>query len=140
MTNYLSRFISDYTELAEPLRGLLKRDVEFLWDESHTAVFNKIKKCLMNALTLRFYNPNESVLLSVDASSYGLGACLLQAGRPITFAARKLTPAESRWAQIEKEMLAIVYGCTKFHQFIYGHKQVTVETDHKLLKLYSKRH
>lgn len=134
MINYLSRFISNYAELVEPLRNLIKRNVDFQWNESHDRVLNALKEQLARAPTLRFYNPNEAVTLTVDASAHGLGACLLQGGRPVAFAARKLTAPESRWAQIEKEMLAIVYGCTKFHQYIYGHKLVTVESDHKPLE------
>lgn len=139
MTNYVSRFITNYAELVEPMRGLMKRNVNFEWNESHTKVYNKIKKCLIEAPTLRYYDPNEPVVVSVDASSRGLGACLLQRGRPVAFAARTLTPAETRWAQIEKELLAIVFGCFKFHQFIYGHKSVLVESDHKPLEAIFKK-
>ncbi|XP_061727723.1 uncharacterized protein K02A2.6-like [Cydia pomonella] len=134
MTNYVSRFLPNYAELVEPLRGLLKRDSEFQWYEIHTSAFERVKKCLMEAPTLRYYDPGEAVVVSVDASSRGLGACLLQSGRPVAFAARTLTPAETRWAQIEKELLAILFGCQKFHQFIYGHKSVLVESDHKPLE------
>lgn len=140
MTNYVSRFIKNYAEVVEPMRGLLKRNANFEWNESQTQVYEKIKKCLLEAPTLRYYDPNEPVVVSVDASSRGLGACLLQGGRPVAFAARVLTPAETRWAQIEKELLAIVYGCFKFHQFMYGHKSVLVESDHKPRKQYSKKH
>ncbi|CAG4976944.1 unnamed protein product [Colias eurytheme] len=134
MSNYVSRFIPNYAKLVEPLRSLLKNNVQFDWHEIHTKAYNKIKTSLMNAPSLRFYDPNKQVTVSVDASAFGLGACLLQEGRPVAFAARALTPAESRWAQIEKEMLAIVYGCSKFHQFVYGHTNVIVESDHKPLE------
>lgn len=139
MVNYLARFIDNYAERVEPLRGLLKHNIEFQWSESHERVFNKIKQCIAEAPTLRYYSPNSPVVVSVDSSARGLGACLLQEGRPIAFAARTLTPTESRWAQIEKEMLAIVFGCEKFHQFIYGHRQVTVESDHKPLETIFKK-
>lgn len=88
---------------------------------------------------LRYYSPREEVTLTVDASSRGLGACLLQGGKPIAYAARTLTPNETRWAQIEKELLAIVFGCSRFHQYIYGHDRVIVETDHKPLEAIVKK-
>ncbi len=65
-------------------------------------------------------------------SQHGLGAVCLQNNRPVAFASRALTETESRYAQIEKELLGLVYACTKFHHYIYG-RPVTVETDHQPL-------
>ena len=62
-----------------------------------------------------------------------MGACLIQEGHPVVYASRSLTVAEQHYAQIEKELLAIVFACERFNQFIYG-KQVTVESDHKPLE------
>ena len=70
--------------------------------------------------------------LQCDASESGLGYALLQQGQPVAFGAHGMTQTERQYAQIEKEMLAIVSGCKKFDQYIYGHK-VTIETDHKPL-------
>lgn len=56
----------------------------------------------------------------------------MQEGKPIAFASKSLTPSEINYAQIEKEMFAILFGCRCFHQYIYGH-EVKVETDHKPL-------
>ena len=57
----------------------------------------------------------------------------MQEDRPVCYAPRSLNSAERNYAQIEKELLAIVYGCTRFHQYVYG-KKVRVETDHKSLE------
>ena len=62
----------------------------------------------------------------------GWGYALLQQGQPVASGTRGMTETERKYAQIEKEMLAIVCGCEKFDQYIYGHK-VTIETDHKPL-------
>lgn len=134
MVNYLSRFIPNYSEIAAPLRNLLKKDAEFIWISIHDKAYLDLKQKICQSPVLRYYSPNEEVTVSVDASAHGLGACLLQGGRPVAYAARTLTPAEGRWAQIEKELLAIVFGCTRFHQYVYGHNQVIVETDHKPLE------
>lgn len=69
----------------------------------------------------------------MDARSKGLGATILQQGRPIAYALRALTKSQRNYAQIEKEALAVVFGCQKFHQYIYG-RTVTVESDHKPLE------
>ncbi len=72
--------------------------------------------------------------IQCDASQTGLGAALLQNGQPVAYASRALTQAETRYAQIEKELLAIVFACERFDTYIYGRKLVTVETDRKPLE------
>ena len=72
-------------------------------------------------------------MIQCDASEKGLGAALLQEGQPIAFASRALTDTETRYAQIEKEMLAIVFAAEKFDQYTFGHS-VTVQSDHKPLE------
>ena len=77
--------------------------------------------------------------MTVDSSSYSLGACLLQNDKPVVFTFRGLSKSEKNYGQSEKEMLAIACGCEKFHDYIYGRSDITVETDHKLLEaLYKK--
>ena len=75
------------------------------------------------------FDVSADVTVSVAASSEGLGARLLQGMQPVAYASRALNSAERNYAQIEKEMLAIVFGTNKFDLYIYG-KQVSVETDH----------
>ena len=63
---------------------------------------------------------------------------MLQDGRPIAYASRALTSSETRYAQIEKELLAILFAATKFHHYIYG-SEVAVESDHKPLEAIVKK-
>lgn len=78
------------------------------------------------------------ITIQCDASSEGLGTVLLQDGHPVSFASRTLTKSEKRYAQIEKELAAIVFSFEKFHYYVYGH-QVLVQTDHKpLIPIFSK--
>ena len=77
--------------------------------------------------------------MTVDSSSYGLGACLLQDDKPVAFAYRSFSKSKKNYGQIEKEMLVIAWGCEKFQDYIYGRSDITVETDHKPLEaLYKK--
>ena len=96
------------------------------------------KGLLKNSLLkpLKYYDRNKPVILQCDASLKGLGACIIQDGKPIAFASKSLTDTETRYANIERELLAIVFGCEKFHTYLYG-KSFTVETDHKLLEMIS---
>ena len=93
---------------------------------------NTIKKFLTEAPVLRYYDVSKPITVQCDASQSGLGAVLLQEGQPVCYASRALTDTESRYAQIEKEMLAITWSCDKFDQYLYG--RVNIETDHEPLK------
>jgi hypothetical protein len=86
-----------------------------------------------SAPVLSYYDPKKPVTLSVDASSKGLGAVLYQEEKQVAYASRALTPTQQKYAQIEKETLTIVFGTTKFHQFLFG-KEVLVTSDHKPLE------
>ena len=87
----------------------------------------------MKPTFLGLYNPEAQIKVSADASSYGLGAVLLQQQesdwKPIAFASRTMTETESRYAQIEKEALATTRACEKFTTYILG-KKFHIETDH----------
>ena len=76
--------------------------------------------------------------IQTDASSTGLGACLIQENTPIAYASRALTSTEQGYAQIEKELLAVVFGCHKFRSYVYG-KQITIHSDHKPLETIVKK-
>lgn len=74
----------------------------------------------------------------MDASSTGLGAALIQEGQSIAYASKALTPTLQNYAQIEKELLAVVFRRAKFEEYIVG-RDVTIETDHKPLESIIKR-
>ena len=86
----------------------------------------------------KYYNPEEELTLQCNASNKGLGAVLKQMGQPIAFASRALTDAETRYAQIEKELLAVIFGLEKFHHYTYG-RLVQVQSDHKPLEVIVKK-
>lgn len=71
---YCAKFIPKLSNLTEPLRKLIKKDVEFNWSNEQEVAFNKIKKSLTDSPILKFYDPNLPCTLSVDASISGVGA------------------------------------------------------------------
>ena len=103
-----------------------------LWSAECEEAFIKVKKKITEAPLLICFNPDKELVLQVDSSKDGLGAALLQDGKPIEYASRALTSAERNWAQIEKETFAVEIGLERFDQYTYGRK-VVIENDHKPL-------
>ena len=132
MINYLSRFVPQLTDMAEPLRVLTRKEAIFEWTDVQNAAWTRIQEAISTAPVLRYYDSRLSTELQCDASRTGLGAALLQKGQPVTYASRALTPVETGYAQIEKELLAVVFGMKKFRQYVYGRDAIT--SDHKPLE------
>ena len=130
--NFFSKYIPNMSKITHPIRELLGKHRPFHWTPAHDHSFTQIKHILTNAPVLGYYDVNKPVILEADASSHGLGAVIIQNGQPITYASRSLTTAQTHYAQIEKELLAIVFGFERFNQYLYG-KHVLVHTDHKPL-------
>ena len=134
LVQYLSKFLPNLSDMTKPLRDLTQQDVEWCWEDPQASALEKLKEAVTHTPVLRYYNLEEEVTIQCDASQAGLGAALLQNRQPVAYASRALTPAETRYAQIEKELLAIVFACERFNAYIYGRSLVNVETDHKPLE------
>ena len=135
----MSSFFPNLADYTAPLRNLMKESVDFAWNPSNSKAFEKVKLLICTATTLAYYDTKKPVALRVDASSKGLGAALFQDNKPIAFASKALTPAETRYANIERELLAVVvYGCEKFHSYLYG-RSFVVRTDQRPLEQVHKK-
>jgi transposase InsO family protein len=137
MVNYLSRFSPLISEAEIPLRELDKGDVEFVWTRNHQRSFQKIKQLISSSPVLALFDLQRRHRVTADASSHTVGAALLQYNekgewQPVAYASRKLTDAERRYGQIEKEALAITWACEKFDFYLVG-RHFEIETDHKPL-------
>ena len=82
MVQYLAKFIPHLSEIASPLRVLLKEQSEWCWSEQHQRSYDEVKKACAEQPVLRYYDVLKDVTLSVDASMSGLGAVCLQEGQP----------------------------------------------------------
>ena len=71
---------------------LTKKNAAFIWDNQYEKLYQKAKNHILEeANTLCYYDPELPLSLETDASQSGLGAVLLQGGRPISFMSRALT-------------------------------------------------
>ena len=115
---------------------MLKQDAVFYWDQMANSSFQKIKDLIAKTVAqpLRYYDRTKPVVVQANVSRRGLGSCMLQEGEPIAFASISLTDTETRYANIERELLAIVFACQQFNTYVLG-RPFTVESDHKPLEM-----
>ncbi|XP_064470043.1 uncharacterized protein K02A2.6-like [Ornithodoros turicata] len=136
-TESLKKFIPNLSTVLEPLNSLLSPTVRWRWTDLQEKAFQESKKLLISAEVLVHYDATKPVVLSCDASPYGVGAVVAHRDetgeeRPIAFASRTLSSAERNYNQLDKETLALVFGVTKFYQYLWGRNFEAV-TDHKPL-------
>ena len=120
------------------ISDLTRPDIEWSWTSSHDKAFEEVKHLLTVAPVLAYFDPSKELSIQCDASAQGLGAALLQEGRPLAYGSRALSNTETRYATIEKEMLAIVFALEKWHQYTFG-RPLTVYSDHKPLEAIMKK-
>lgn len=133
LLKYVTRFVPNLSKETAHLRQLTKNNEKFKWDKTHQKEFDELKEFILSDQVLAIYDPKKEVTIETDASKDGLGCVISQEGRPVAYASRTLSKSEVRYAQIEKELLAIVFACTRFHYYLYG-REFVVESDHKPLE------
>ena len=137
LVNYYNRFLPNLSTKLTPLYALLQKHTTWKWSTKCQEEFEEVKALITSEQVLTHFNPELPLSLACDASPYGLGAVLshtISKGveRPIAFASRTLTATEQKYAQIDKEGTALIWGIKHFHQYIYG-KRFTLITDHQPL-------
>ena len=137
MLNFYGKFIPNLFTFLAPLNVLLRKTTEFTWITPQQKAFNMAKQCLISAPVLVHYDSEKDIVVSCDTSPYGLDAVIAHkfddgTEKPIAFASRTLTAAETRYSQLDKEALAVIFAIKKFHLYIYG-RNFTIMSDHKPL-------
>ena len=136
IVQYSSKFIPNFSQVAEPLRKLLRKDQAFIWGVEQQRAFEELKGLMTSAKALAYFRGDCKTRIVADAGPDGLGAVLLQfqegEWRAVSYASRNLTEVERRYAQTEKEALALVWACERFNLYVYG-RDFELETDHKPL-------
>ncbi|GJT41771.1 reverse transcriptase domain-containing protein [Tanacetum coccineum] len=140
---FYRRFIKDFSKISRPMTHLLEKNTPFIFSEECIQAFQILKKKLTEAPILIAPNWDQPFELMCDASDYAIGAVLGQRiekhFRPIHYASKTMTEAETNYTTTEKEMLAVVYAFEKFRSYLIMNKSV-VYTDHSALKyLFNKK-
>ena len=133
LAGYYRRFIPNCSKIAKPLTELLKKKAPYVWNDKTKEAFISLKTLLMTEPLLQYPDFTKPFILTTDASNDAVGPVLSQGSigkdPSIPYASRTLNNAEKNYLMIEKELLAIVWGCTYFRQYLCGRK-FTIVTDH----------
>jgi len=139
LCNYFRRFIQGYSTLVAPLTHLTRQDVKFTWTDQCEESFEGVKYALTHAPVLILPTFGERFEVICDASLVGIGAVLLQNGKPIAFESRKLTPAERNYTTGEQELTAVVHAMRTWRCYLEGSECVVI-TDHNPLTYLKSQH
>lgn len=139
MLTFISPFIQNFSHMTKPLRDLLNRTTKFEWTEERQKAFDDLKSATENDLVKRgYFKGDDRTILYTDASPWGLGAVLTQEDsssgerRIIACASKSLTDVESRYPQLHREALAIVWAMERFSYYLLGRK-FTLRSDSEAL-------
>ena len=137
LVQYSSKLIPNFSQVAEPLRNLLRKDQAFIWGGEQQKAFTELKSLMKSARALAYFRGDCRTRIVADAGLDGLVAALLQfqegKWRAVSYASRNLTEVERRYAQTEKEALSLVWACEWFKLYVYG-CDFELETERKPLE------
>ena len=108
---YLAKFLPNMPDVSAPLRQPLHKEVEWHWENEQEKSIQTLKKMCTNVPVLAYFDETKPIVLTVDSNSKVLGATIVQVGKPIAYASSALSETQQRYSQIEKDTLAIVFGC-----------------------------
>ncbi|KAL2253797.1 UNVERIFIED_CONTAM: Retrovirus-related Pol polyprotein from transposon [Sesamum indicum] len=132
LTGYYRRFIQNYGVISKPLTSLLKND-SFGWNEDAEKAFNHLKELMVSAPVLAMPDFSQSFIVETDASGKGIGAVLMQGGKPISYLSKALAPKNLGLSTYEKEFLALLLAVTRWRHYLLGNHFI-IRTDQKSLK------
>ena len=112
--NYLEKFIPNLAAKTQDLSALTKKNAEFVWEDTQTKILEALKAKVKDNRTLQYFDPQKEITIECDASQKGLGVCLLQDSKPVNFSSRSLIDAETRYCNLEREMLAVAWAVNHY--------------------------
>ena len=127
------RFVKDFSSIAAPLTKVIKKSIGFKWAEEQKKAFQLLKDKLTNAPLLALPDFTKTFEIEYDVSGFGIGAVLMQGGRPIAYFSEKLNGATLNYPTYDKEMYALVRALETWQHYLWS-KEFVIHTDHESLK------
>ncbi|WVZ93502.1 hypothetical protein U9M48_039474 [Paspalum notatum var. saurae] len=133
LAGFYRRFIPNFSSIAAPLHELTKKDAPFSWGDSQEVAFTTLKDKLTHAPLLQLPDFNKVFELECDASGIGIGAVLLQEGKPVAYFSEKLSGASLRYSTYDKELYALVCTLQTWQHYLWP-REFIIHSDHEALK------
>jgi hypothetical protein len=134
LTGYYRKFVKNYGKIAAPLTALLKNN-SFTWTPAAAQAFQTLKMAMCTTPVLALPDFTKTFVLECDASGKGIGAVLMQAGRPLAFTSKQLSEKNLGKPIYEKEMLVILHAVELWRPYLLG-QRFQIKTDHQSLKYF----
>lgn len=132
LAGYYRKFIRHFGIICHPLHGLLKKGVVYVWTDDHSTAFHTLKAALASAPVLALPDFSSQFTIETDASSFGIGAVLMQKGHPLSFLSKALGPKCRGLSAYEEEFMAILVAVQQWRQYLQ-HGEFIILTDHQSL-------
>ncbi|KAL6316337.1 hypothetical protein AAG906_017972 [Vitis piasezkii] len=132
LTGYYRKFIKGYGLIAAPLTALLKKN-SFKWTESAKRAFQDLKHAVTSPPVLALPDFSIPFTIQCDASGIGVGAVLMQQGRPLAYMSQAIHGKALQLSTYEKELMALVLAVKKWRSYLLGHN-FKIQTDQQSLK------
>ncbi|KAJ9538531.1 hypothetical protein OSB04_031264 [Centaurea solstitialis] len=120
LARYYRRFIQDFSQIVVPLMRLTKKSEPYVWGAEQEEAFETLKRKLCEAPVLTLPEGVEDMTVYCDASHLGLGCVLIQRGRVIAYASRKLKPHKANYPTHDLELAAVVFALKIWKHYLKG--------------------
>lgn len=139
--NFFAPFIPNYVDVVAQLYDMTRKDFSWnpsSWTVDYEACFERAKLAITQSSSLHYPDYNLQWILRTDASTFGVGGCLLQVApdgsvQPIKYVSQKFSPQARNWTTIEQECFAI-YICVKLCEYLLRCKPCILQCDHANLQ------
>lgn len=139
LAGFYRRFVPNFSTIAAPLTELIKKDVGFQWGYEQEGAFQTLKERLINPPLLALPNFDQPFEIQCDASGIGIGAVLMQQGRPLAYFSEKLKGASLNYPTYDKELYALIRALETWQHYLLS-KEFIIHTDHESLKYLKGQH
>eukprot|EP00253_Pinus_taeda_P033711 PITA_33711 len=119
LTGYHRKFVRNYGHIARPLSQLLKKK-SFLGNDEAQQAFTTLKHAMCSTPVLALLDFTKSFVIECDASGTGIGAILMQEGRPLAFTSQQLSGKNLGQSTYEKDMMAILHAVDTWRPYLLG--------------------